>query len=315
MLDNVILFGECLNHPTKNVDPVAREILNKPILEINPVIATELEKKNAEIAELLTKYAEYNKLGDKSHNAEIIHDLDECLNYDGMNFCPFSQYLMVHDVTYDMYLKKLFIEEKEYIIECYLEDRHQMYLNRGYSAIVFQVLMDNYSHKRKGSMGVEKLKKICEDFSIPRLLDENKISDEKYYILPDAGDNKIFDLILTKNHIKFEFRNTHQGKMPDALIKINDSFLIVEHKTLKTTGGGQDKQMTEIIDFVGWDERGIHYISFMDGILFNELDNPSKRNKIFRDKTSIIDNLKECPYNYFVNDYGFDKIMHDILKK
>lgn len=284
MLNNIKLFNECLEHPAKNIDPIARDTLNKVILPIDDSIQTELLTKNTRLLELIISYANYKRIGNNSHNTEILAEMDECLRFDGMNYCPFSQYLMVHDVTYDMYLNKLTKEEKEYIINSYLEDRHQLYLNRDYSDIIFQVLTDNYSHKRKGTMGVEKIRKICREFSIPKINEESQIKNDLYYILPDVGDNKLFNKIIAVNHIKFDFRTTHQGKMPDSLIKVGNTFLVIEHKILKETGGGQDKQMTEIIDFISWGERGVYYISFMDGILFNELINPSKKNKLYRDK-------------------------------
>lgn len=313
MLNNVNLFNECLEHPAKNVDSVARETLNNVILPIDNSIPCELLSRNTKLLELIVSYANYKTAGDKTHNTEIIAQMDECLKYDGMNYCPFSQYFFVHDVTYDMYLTKLTNDEKEYIIDCYLEDRHQLYLNRDYSDIIFQVLTDSYSHKRKGAMGVEKLKKICKQFNIPKINEETQINNEIYYILPDSGDNRLFNRIIEINHINFDFRNNHQGKMPDALIKIDNIFLVVEHKILKESGGGQDKQMTEIIDFVGHGERGVHYISFMDGILFNELINPRESNKLYRDKQNIYSNLRICPFNYFVNEYGFKKVLQYIL--
>lgn len=314
MLNNVDLFEECLDNLAKNVDPFARETLNKVVLPIDNKIQNELLSKNARLVELITQYNNYNIQDDTSHNKDIIDKLDECLKFSGMNFCPFSQYLMVHDVTYDMYLNKLSLEEKEYIIKCYIEDRHQMYLNRNYSNIIFQVLTDNYSHKRKSSLGVEKLKKICNNFNISRITDKDSIDNDIYFILPDAGDKKLFDLIIDKNHINFDFRKEHQGKMPDALIKINNSFLIIEHKILKESGGGQDKQVTEIINFVGHGERGVYYISFMDGILFNDLKDPRETNKLYRDKENIKNNLKQFPFNYFVNEYGFLKLLNHIIE-
>lgn len=314
MLNNIELFNECLDNPAKNVDIVAREILNKVILPIDTTTKTELLKRNTGLLELLSLYNDYKAVGDKSHNAEIIAKMDQCLRYEGMNYCPFSQYFMVHDVTHTMYLHELSQEEKEYIIDCYLEDRHQLYLNRGYSDIVFQVLMDSYSHKRKGSMGVEKLKKLCETYHIDKIDNDSQIKNRLYYILPDAGDNKLFNKIVECYHINFDFRKTHQGKMPDILIKYGDNFLIGEHKILKQSGGGQDKQITEIIDFIGNGERGVHYVSFMDGILFNELIDPSPKNKLFRDRENIISNLKKNPYNYFVNAYGFNQLIDYITK-
>lgn len=314
MLKNIELFNESLNHPTKNIDLIARETLNKIILPFDDTTSTELLMQNRKLSELITLYNNYKLTANNTNNSKILSEIDECLKYENMNYSPFSQYFMVHNVTYDMYLNKLTNEEKEYILDCYLEDRHQLYLNRNYSDIIFQVLTDSYSHKRKGNMGVEKLKKICKEFNICRIDNENQINKKTYYILPDAGDNKLFNQIIEKNHINFEFKATHQGKMPDLLIKIDNTFLIIEHKILKESGGGQDKQITEIIDFVGWGERGVHYISFMDGILFNELINPSPKNKLYRDKQNIIENLEKCPFNYFVNEFGFNKLINHTLK-
>lgn len=314
MLDNIELFNECLNNPVNNIDPYNREILNKVIIPTDIDVPCELLNRNSRLIELITQYNNYNVKGDKSHNKEIISKIDECLKYEGMNLCPFSQYLMVHDVNYDMYLNTLTDEDKEFILNCYVMDRHQAYLNRDYSEIIFQVLADNYSHKRKGNLGVKKIMKICEDLGFSKITSKDQIDDEKYYILPDADGKKLFKLILEKNNIDFEFEKSHQGKMPDALIKHKDVFVIVEHKTSKELGGGQDKQMTEIIDFVGYGERLVRYVSYLDGVLFNELKEPRDTNKLFRDKNNIIENLNRNKYNYFVNDYGFKKLMNSIIE-
>lgn len=313
MVNNYVLFNECLEHKVNNIDYSARYILNKVIIPKKNDKNNLLLNKNDELVELLIQYNNYKKLNDISHDEEIILKIDDCLKFDGMNFSPFSQYLMIHDITYNMYLEELSFDEKKYIIDSYLEDRHEMYMNYAYSEIVFQVLNDNYSHKRKSVLGVEKLKKICEKYNIKKLSDN--ITDDIYYILPDSGDRNQFKEILKKNNIKFSFANNHQDKMPDLLIKFYDSFIIVEHKKIKELGGGQDKQMTEIIDFIKYDERGIYYVSYLDGILFNELKNPKETNKIYRDKIDILNSLKENPYNYFVNEFGFLKLIDSFFEE
>lgn len=315
MLNNIDLFNECLNNPVNNIDPYNREILNKVIIPEKNDQNCELLSRNSKLIELITQYNNYNSKGDKTHNVEIVNKIDECLKYNGMNYCPFSQYLMIHDVNYEMYLNNLGMKEKEYLIDCYINDRHQIYLNRDYSDIVFQVLSDNYSHKRKGNLGVKKLMKICEDVGLKKITKSDEINNQKYYILPDSDGKKLFKLILEKNHIDFKFATNHQDKMPDALIKFKNVFIIIEHKTSKELGGGQDKQMTEIIDFIKDKERDVHYVSYLDGVLFNELINPRETNKLYRDKQNIINNLKESQYNYFVNDYGFKKLINHILTR
>ena len=173
VLDNKLLFEECLDNLAINVDPYNRKILNKTVIPVDNSIPSELLVRNTRLIELVKQYNNYNIRGDNTHNLEIIAAIDDCLDFEGMNYCPFSQYLMVHDVNYDMYLKSLNQKDKEFIIDCFLEDRHQMYLNRDYSEIIFQVMCDNYSHKRKGKLGVKKIMRICEDFGLNKITNIN----------------------------------------------------------------------------------------------------------------------------------------------
>jgi len=310
MLNNIELFNECLQNRVPNIDRIAREALNKKIIPFEKDDYSELLARNYELVELLQEYNNLNVHGDFSRNVEIISKIDECLKYEGMNLCPFSQYLMVHDLTYDIYLKELSFDEKKYIIDCYIEDRHQMYLNHDYSNIIFQVMNDNYSHKRKTVIGVEKIKRACQDNNISHF--DGNFDAETFYLLPDSGGKELFKQALQKYHIRFEFAGAHQDKMPDAFIKYNNVFIIVEHKKMKSTGGGQDKQITEIIDFIKYGERDVYYVSYLDGILFNQLIDPPRRRKIFRSKQDILNHLQNNPYNYFVNEYGFNKLLNNI---
>lgn len=310
MLNNIELFEECLQHRVPNIDEKAHDVLNKEIIPLDSSIPSELLARNSELISLLTKYNNLNIKGDTTQNREIIREIDECLNYDGMNLCPFSQYLMVHDLTYDIYLSDLDQQEKEYIIKEYLNDRHQMYINHEYSDIVFQVMYDSYSHKRKGVIGVEKIKASCNKNNINHFDGDY---EKNYYLLPDNGDKQEFEDAIEHYHIRFDFAQHHQNKMPDAFIRYNNCFIIVEHKKMKSTGGGQDKQMTEIIEFIKYGERDVYYISYLDGILFNELIDPPQTRKMYRSKQDIIANLNENPYNYFVNEYGYNKLIDYII--
>ncbi len=313
MLNNIELFEKCLQNKVASIDYTSKDIRNKIVLPDNEN-NNELLNANEELIELLDKYKKYNEENDISKNKEIIEKIDGCLKVEGMNYSPFSQYIMIYDVTYYMYLSQLTLQEKEYIIKNYIEDRHNMYKKYGYSNIVFQVLTDSYSHKRKSVMGVEKLKKSCDKYDITRYNPDDS-SNKVFYLLPDNGDKKIFKKILQQNNIQFEFAKEHQGKMPDLFIRYNDKFIIVEHKRIKESGGGQDKQITEIIEFIAHGEREVFYISYLDGILFNYLKEPRETNKLYRDKVAIQENLSKNPYNYFVNEYGFNEFMNEITGK
>lgn len=100
--------------------------------------------------------------------------------------------------------------------------------------------------------------------------------------------------------------------MPDAVFKYNDRIFIVEHKHLKEGGGGQDKQLGEIIDLIKYKDDNVSYISYMDGMYFNSLINPKPNVKISNSKKDIIKYLTENSENYFLNTHGFEKILKDL---
>ena len=131
MLNNIELFEKCLQNKVASIDYTSKDIRNKIVLPDNEN-NNELLNANEELIELLDKYKKYNEENDISKNKEIIEKIDECLKVEGMNYSPFSQYIMIYDVTYYMYLSQLTLQEKEYIIKNYIEDRHNMYKKYGY---------------------------------------------------------------------------------------------------------------------------------------------------------------------------------------
>ena len=102
--------------------------------------------------------------------------------------------------------------------------------------------------------------------------------------------------------------------MPDFLIKDGDDIFIVEHKHMKEGGGGQDKQINEIISLIGFSENNvkIHYVSFLDGMYFNLFTNEkhSKNGKLSNQLRNIKANLTRNKQNYFVNTAGFKKLFN-----
>lgn len=88
----------------------------------------------------------------------------------------------------------------------------------------------------------------------------------------------------------------------------------MEHKHMKESGGGQDKQMSEIINFISYSDSGVHYIAFLDGVYFNLLaDEKIKFGKPYEQKNAIYNNLKKEKQNFFVNTYGFNELIESFL--
>ena len=98
------------------------------------------------------------------------------------------------------------------------------------------------------------------------------------------------------------------------IIKAKDKILLCEAKHLNTSGGGQDKQISELIEILGLKEKNnVSYILFLDGKYSNILlgDNGGG-DKITTQRKEISKLLKNNPSNYWVNTAGFEKLIMDL---
>ena len=113
------------------------------------------------------------------------------LNTKGMNYSPFCQYFNVHNMNYSIFVKLPLdkqLEVLKFIIVFYINDRHFMYLSHGYSNIVLQVMSDNYSHKRKGSYGANKIADLLKIIGIPDLVKlKNQSFNQDCYFLDNIA--------------------------------------------------------------------------------------------------------------------------------
>ena len=104
--------------------------------------------------------------------------------------------------------------------------------------------------------------------------------------------------------------------MPDFLIKCKDKIFILEHKHMKEPGGGQDKQMNELISLIASKEinKKVGYVSFLDGRYFNLFtkEKTLAKGKVFNQLESIKKNLEKNSNNFFVNTAGFKEFLRNI---
>ena len=85
---------------------------------------------------------------------------------------------------------------------------------------------------------------------------------------------------------------------------------------MKESGGGQDKQVVEVLDFIRQQDSNpqVHYITYMDGIFVNKLIHASHdKSKVQLEQATEI--LKKNPRNYFVNTFAFEKLLKHLLPK
>lgn len=115
--------------------------------------------------------------------------------------------------------------------------------------------------------------------------------------------------------MEFRYSKQRQAKIPDAILKVYKHIFVIEHKNMKEGGGGQDKQISEILDFIRYCEEGkdFHYITYLDGIFSNKLfPGATAKNKI--QYIEAVEVLNENPSNYFVNTFAFEKLITDYVK-
>ena len=174
-------------------------------------------------------------------------------------------------------------------------------------------MSDNYSHKRNSKASINKILSMLEPFGFKKLSEPVFTDNGKAYFLPDKGDRDLFNVFRQRYSVVMRSAATEQGKLPDMVFGLAGEWFIVEMKNIKGSGGGQDKQMTEVINFVRYSEKNpsIHYLVFLDGEYANRLF-ARQSPKIQRQHDDVKVCLKKNPGNYFVNTEGFRRFLSDI---
>ncbi len=325
MISNIELFEHSLN----NQEPLMDDFyIKKNSLIITKTMdkQNKLMLKNNELIENISAF----KIAQNKNNIEmmssIIENIQELLSTHGMNYSEFSSFLSIVDVSYSAYSSLQSDKQIKFLkeaVEKYIDMRHPIYSIHGYTATTLQASKDAKSHKSSGSLGIIKTAKILNEFDYQGL-DENELdinnfnSNDKIFIFTDKKGKKLFKEILEFYSIDFQWSSNRSIKMPDVLFKNGKDFYIVEHKHMKEGGGGQDKQVAEIIDFISHSENNteqvVHYVTFLDGSYFNLFSNlrDNSRSKIRRQLENIKINLQNNSKNYFVNTAGFRNLLENI---
>lgn len=274
--------------------------------------SNDLIEKNEKLLNLITTFNtlnhDYKKNLDDETVSNIVSDIIKILdNTEYINYSAFTQFFMVYNSNFSIYNELELNQKMNFIFEMlkkYCNERHNMYLNHGYSNIVLQVICDNYSHKRNSKTGINKVLKILEPYDLHPLLSiENLEDDDDFYFLPDKGNDLFFENMLKILNIAMESRKIEQNKLPDLVFKHKGHYYICELKTTKENGGGQNHQVAELANFIKFSEKNlnIHYITFMDGIYVNKIFETSSTPKIKAQKDAIRNALITNKGNYFFN--------------
>lgn len=322
MKTNVELFEYSLQHP----EPLVDDYYVKPgdlIIAESPEHPNILMTANQELRDQITAFRIALQQNNNSMQKDILETIQGILRNKSLNVSEFASFWAVFDVSYSAYSKLPNEEQLVFLdstINKYLKMRHGVYTRHGYSATTLQVGMDAKSHKKSGELGGRKNSFVLSKYGYTKLADlslDAFMGGNKIFLFSDKTGKNLFKKILEKFNIKFKWSSKRQNKMPDILFKNGSEIYIVEHKHTKEGGGGQNKQISEIIDFISHSDSGsvvpIHYVTFMDGRYFNLLVKRSrKKGKLQTQIKNIRKNLRSHTGNYFVNTAGFIELLKQL---
>ncbi len=284
---------------------------------------TEIMDKNVELLESISVYSFARKSKDKNLSKKLIKKILKIVKGKNINFSEFVSFWSVVDVSYSLFSKldkESQLKVMSEIVDKYIDLRHNLYLTYGYSPTTLQVGKDAKAHKESGNLGINKVAYLLDKAGYKKI-DSDSAEDflsrgDKKYIEADKKGKKLFLEIIKKEGINFLWSSNKEKKMPDFLIKCKDKIFILEHKHMKEPGGGQDKQMNELISLIASKEinKKVGYVSFLDGRYFNLFtkEKTLAKGKVFNQLESIKKNLEKNSNNFFVNTAGFKEFLRNI---
>jgi len=331
--DNLRLLDYCLTHQELLADPHFSEH-NPFIITDSPKKSNELMKAYNQLQDYIICYKTARAEEDEALQNRYVSKIIEVLRTENINYAEFPCFWNVLDTSYSMYCSELGeAEKKDFIrtaLNLYLDRRFTAYQAHGLSPVTMQANCDTAAHKRNSSYAKLKVNNVLSEFSYRELipvrssktdwLQTAKIfceSDLVYRCISSKND-RFFQAFVEFLGLKYEFLSGRKSKAPDFVIKRGAHFYIVEHKHVKEGGGGQDKQIDELIEFVSLNSGSklVHYVSYLDGYYFNimiknrlisKADNPNPHKSILQ-LNSIKSALQANPHNYFINTAGFREL-------
>ncbi len=175
-----------------------------------------------------------------------------------------------------------------------------------------QALLDNNSSRKKGKAGEKKLIDILEEYGYKQAEEWGEFERKTKCV---AKFSKTFSMKKVRQKYGILIDTKKQNKMMDLIIKSRDRIFICEAKHINSSGGGQDKQISELIEIIKLKERNqlVNYIAFLDGNYSNTvMGDDDCSGKLAVQKEEIADALARNDNSYFVNTAGFNAMFSDL---
>jgi len=251
---------------------------------------------------LITIRTLQKKNEDKKVIAKYFSELSKTLGKFS-NCSEFACFINACDSFLDLAKKDIVLLEK--IAQRYFSKR---ILNEAVPEEWIQAILDSNSGRKKGKSGEKKLLHILAKYGFQEVKTWEDFSNKRKCV---AKFSKIFSVKNVRRNLSIKLATKKQNKKLDLIVKVNEKIFLCEAKHLNTSGGGQDKQIAELIEIISLKEqnRNISYIAFLDGSYSNIL--LSDRNggdKLITQRKEIKKYLLHNPNNFWVNTIGFETL-------
>ena len=173
-----------------------------------------------------------------------------------------------------------------------------------------QAILDSNSSRKKGKCGEKKLLHILIKNGFLEVRKWEDLFKKQKCV---AKFSKIFNVKNVRKNLDIKLAAKKQNKKLDLIIKLNSKIFLCEAKHLNTSGGGQDKQIAELIEIISLKEKkkNIFYIAFLDGSYSNILlSDANGGDKLTTQRGEIKKYLLHNQNNFWVNTVGFETLFH-----
>lgn len=252
---------------------------------------------------------------------EILQALAVLCGKKGANYSEFIAYWPVHNMTQSIY-KGNFLSPAER--RKWIDDVAPKFIAERWNTGVppfsrWSVLaqMDAKAHKRTGPQGPGKIRQMLAAIGFVECKTAAAFEENDYaFLMPDGASDAYLEVLSTyADH--FEWGTRYSNKIPDAVVRANDQFFIIEHKHKKEEGGGQNGALIEVLDLIEKNDASpnVHYIGFLDGIWWNRIfqeERAAGGSKTQHNSSRIHEALSgKGANNYFVNTEGLQLLFSE----
>lgn len=298
-MDNLELLEYCNKNPEKFLDKNYMFADKHKELSLYVSKTKDIKNKLIAIRELLNKKDAVNVID------QLFMDLQKELDKHS-NFSEFISFVNACDSRLEEVKNDIDLLKQTTFL--YLQYRD---LNDIVPSEWVQALIDKSTSRKKGYSGENKLIDLLDKkgYKLEGSLKDFNGRQRCVSKFTNKGDfsnknlRKIFNIKIGKST---------QNKKLDLLIKNKNDVYLLEAKHLNSGGGGQDKQIKELIDVIKNKSYQYHFVAFLDGIHSNTILSAgvsgSVSPKIKAQYGDILKALKINKGNYWINTEGFQKL-------